>query len=200
MKTAEITFNLFEVITQGKIDILNNWIIDIQKYKTEDDKYLFRYPGSGAIGECMIKDMIRNSWEIECKKIWGYSSNGYISIYALGSKHKDIICFLLENGVREEGAYNLWKSNGWTKIPGQFEEEDKLLTNFSRIIYEQNEIIKNLEKQLENMKNQNIYIENKYNEDLIKLTKKISELENKQNKKDKQENDNLIDMFFSNKN
>ena len=125
---------------------------------------------------------------------------GYNSIYAMGSKHKDIICFLLKNNVKEEGLYNLWYGSGWTKIPGQSKEGDKLLRNFSTIIYEQNETIKNLEKQLENMKNQNIYIENKYNEDLIKLTKKISELENKQNKKDKQENDNLIDIFFSNKN
>ena len=199
MKTAEITFNLFEVITQGKIDILNNWITDIQKCKTEDNKYLC-VSRSGAIYESTIEDMIRERWEKECKEIWGYSSMGYNSIYAMGSKHKDIICFLLKNNVKEEGLYNLWYGSGWTKIPGQSKEGDKLLRNFSTIIYEQNETIKNLEKQLENMKNQNIYIENKYNEDLIKLTKKISELENKQNKKDKQENDNLIEIFFSNKN
>jgi hypothetical protein len=140
MKTAVINFDLWDVIENGKIYELEEWIKENEKYKTEGDKYLCTHPSTGTYIECTLSFIFDQEW----RKKNGISNDlTTASMLTMGSTHENIICFLVKHGLNYCKTHHL---------------ANKALEKMSYIVYTQNEKIKELENELKSVKSELEYV------------------------------------------
>ena len=133
-------FDLFQVVCEGNTDVLDKWTQEIkEEFQRMRQKGYTGFPGcdanqfaAGCVGGAWHKAIYKNVGEVV------YRGFDY-SIYAMASRNRDMICWLVENNIPATGYMGIY----------QPKPDEKLVTNFATIIYEQNEVIKRLTHELQ---------------------------------------------------
>jgi hypothetical protein len=130
-------FDLFEVVCEGNTDVLDKWTQEIkEEFQRMRQKGYTGYPGWDA--KQIATEYVAGAWrEAIYKKSPSTMFN--FSIYAMASRNRDMICWLVENNIPAFGYMGIYKPK----------PDENLLANFATIIYEQNEVIKRLTHELQ---------------------------------------------------